>query len=441
MNIYMLILIILLIIIIAQNVSIKKYLNFSKKSSQEIKQQDIMPIENKSINTDANINQIKTCSPNEDIMGIQTITLQQDNSKIVFSKLNTKDVKLKDYVIIPTSTSALTGAATQLSPLLVQASKAGLFEASVPASALTQFTDKSFSTMIQGADGKIIGHAGFNSAITKVATPLVVFQIVAFITGQYYLNIINKNFQQVFSKMDTVKRFLKHDKIAELENIQFQLQRIIQIEHPQLEQLELLEIINNEVGHLVRYYINEVKHLGQKHNIQKSMFVKKQLEILNQNLSEEDFCFNMQMLANSEEIQQITKVITLMVNSKYITENPTISRKQYMQEIMMQIMNWKSDFSFINREGKKIIINYYNNIAEVANQVNPWTKSREKELNIFKMKVGNLKKEILSFGKFDFITKFQTETNNTFNKNERILLLETDNEGPVFLVKKPTSNK
>ena len=439
MNIYIFIIILALIIIVIQNISMKNYLIFLRKSSHKIKQQDIIPVEinNPVINTP---NPKKLISPQREIKDIQAITLQQDNSKIVFSKLN-NNVSLKDYVIIPTATSALTGAAAQLSPLLIQAGKTGVFEASVPARLLTQFTDKSFSTMVQGADGKIIGHAGFNSAITKVATPLVLFQIASFITGQYYLNFINKNFQQVFSKIDTLKRFLKYDKIAELENIQLQLQRIIQIEHPQPEQLELLEIINNEVGHLVRYYVNEVKHLGQEHNIQKSKFVKKQLEILNQNLTEEDLCFNMKMLANSEEIQQITKAITLMINSKYISENPSISRKQYMQEITEQIMNWNTDLSFINKEGKEIVVNYYNNILEVANQVNPWTKSRGKELDNFKIEVKKLKDEMLSFGKFDFITEFQTQINKSLNENKKIILLKTDNEDPIFLVKKSDNNK
>lgn len=420
--------------------SIQKLIKNQEKLKTEIKQiscqnqGNFLPVPV----TDTSLQLVPQSNPPVPKDDIKSITLKQDNNEITFSKTNKilpSEITISNYNVLSAS-SALTGGALQISPLLHQMATKGIYEASVSPALLTKFNNGLTSTMIQNStNGQIMAHAGFSSAATKIATPMIVFQVASIITGLYYLNVINNNFKRISGNINDLKRFTKHDKLAELENISNQLKNLYAIKHPQTEHLMLLEMLASSTGTLKQYFIKEVQHFGTKDNTPKSFFVNKQIELLQQNLYYDDFAFNIKMLAAAEEIEQIIQIISLSLNCKHINTDSSFSRKEHIGEIIEKIKNWDISSSFINTKGKEINNKYYGSILEQLNNANAWNASNEKRLNDFKNQITKIKNEISNLGKFDVIRRFQADLDNFMNKTQQIILLKDDNDNDVFLVK------
>lgn len=80
---------------------------------------------------------------------------------------------------------------------------------------LTALRQGGVGSMIQGADGRIVGHASFCS-VSAPAALLGAFTALSAVTGQYFLSKINSELRQIGKKADAILEFLYEDKKAEL---------------------------------------------------------------------------------------------------------------------------------------------------------------------------------------------------------------------------------
>ena len=293
--------------------------------------------------------------------------------------------------------------------------------------------------MVQGANGQIVAHAGFASAMPKVMTPLIVFQIFSFVTAQYYLDIIQSNFKNLSRQLEDLKRFAKHEKLAELENIQKHTQRLSKIQYPQLEHLVLVNHLEAKVGELVRYFTNEIKYFDKSQSKETSAFVRKQLNNLEKDLYNDDFGFKIQMLAAAEAAEQTIKSVALYLNCNYAKYEPSGNRSQYIKELVDQILQWDETKTIINQEGRKITEKYFNAILEEVNKANPWFDSTRKERDNFIAKIKKYKQEILSNNNFKSAMEFQEKLRDFWNRKHSVILVQSNDNEPVLFIKKQSS--
>ncbi len=361
------------------------------------------------------------------LSNIQSFSLQakNDNSEILFSRTSPKDISLENYI------SIATGEVIQITPLLLQK---GLFTATVSPELLTKFANGSFSTMVKGMNGKIIQHAGFVSATSRVLTPAILFQITSIITAQYYLNIINNNFKALARKLEDLKRYVKYDKWAELENIQEQIVEIQNNPYPQIEDLVLIKQLESKLGSLQKYYIHEIEYLSANEERIKKMTVSKQLNELEQKLREDDFIFQAKMLFGIEETQQILKFILLYVNYKIAKEQESTSRRQRVNMLANEILQWNPSDSFSNQRGKKLIDKYYNYFLQQAKSVNPLFKSgEEKRLNFSKI-INKMRTELKSEQDFKNFLNLQNSLRTLWRKEQKIFYTQNKQGEDILLI-------
>jgi len=78
----------------------------------------------------------------------------------------------------------------------------GVYEATAPASELMKLSSGGLGSAQQAANGKIIAQKGFVNARVQAFTPMLAFQVLSMITGQYYLQGLKKQLDQINSKLD-----------------------------------------------------------------------------------------------------------------------------------------------------------------------------------------------------------------------------------------------
>lgn len=428
--------ILLLFVIIIQKknqVVLQEFISSAEKNTQDIKKQLVLRPSENTVIPEAESGEHGQRYKTSDI---QNIFYKQNDNEIIFAKLLDQSVDTTNYVPLFVATSETTGAIGQLAPLAIQHATHGIFEATINPSLLTDFQNGLTSTMVQNSQGQIIQHAGFASATPKLLTPLFVFQMTSFVTGQYYFNIIQGKLDNVFGRLDDLKRFAKHDKLAELENIQLQIQKLSKIQHPQVEHLVLEHQLDAEIGKLIRYYINEVRRFNAPLKRDNSSFARKQLDLLEKDLYNDDFGFQIQMLAAAEEMQQTIKMVALYLNCKHTNSEDISERKQYIGEIVNLILQWNPAQTFTNQEGKEITNKYYDEILHLAEKTEPWFEKGKEKRKKFINDLTTFKNNILSIGKFQSPVEFQKKLKSFWNKKYHVLLTTNEQEQPVLWIKK-----
>ena len=80
---------------------------------------------------------------------------------------------------------------------------------------LMKYKNGGLGTPVQGADGKILGHASLEQMTTQAAV-LSAFNAMALVSGQYFLSEINCKLEKISMSLEKILEFLYGDKRAEL---------------------------------------------------------------------------------------------------------------------------------------------------------------------------------------------------------------------------------
>ena len=172
----------------------------------------------------------------KEIAEAETITIVPDkggeNNALIFERFNgVSPIQYKEITLGNVSQIGGTGLKAAVTvgqqvfsvqQLAAQAPN-GLFTSTTNASALTIFSDGTFSTMVQGDKGRVVAHYGFEqvkglSMFNPAMIINISMQAMAFVSGQYYLKRINMVLGRLESKVDQLIQFEKAEKIADLQS-------------------------------------------------------------------------------------------------------------------------------------------------------------------------------------------------------------------------------
>lgn len=81
------------------------------------------------------------------------------------------------------------------------AAVSGLYRATASASQLVQYADGTIGSMVMEG-GKIAGHAGFTAAGAAALAPVAIFSVLSTVTGQYYMKDIQKQLNQLNTRIE-----------------------------------------------------------------------------------------------------------------------------------------------------------------------------------------------------------------------------------------------
>ncbi len=227
------------------------YEKVSKSSSED----------NKTINGESAKTPIALSSPEE-----IRLSVGDEKNDLVLHKTNPFDISnLREVYTTPEQSSFFKNLGSQVVATGTNAgilanSVQGLYRATVSPAQLMKYTNGTISSIVKEG-GKVTQHAGFIPASSaSIFTPIFIFQVGSFITGQYYLNGINKQLEEISKKLDLIIQKIEDDKkgmilaAIEIRNIMAEQSAYT------VDDLIRLRNAQDEVLSIYNYYLLQLNH-------------------------------------------------------------------------------------------------------------------------------------------------------------------------------------
>lgn len=243
----------------------------------------------------------------------------------------------------------------------------GLFTATANPAVLTKLADGTFSTMIHGPRG-IASHAGFNAASASVFAPIIVFQAMSMVTGQYYLNGITRQLKSIDKKVNKLIELHHATRLSKISYTIKMIDSLYKTSFPNIEDLVALRLMQNDIGVIHEEYVRQIsninlddfKHLDET-------FTKNRISELFEKVADADFDFSLNMAITTDEILHMMKIVELVLNTRM--GNNIENRARRVGEILNEVKEWDSDDFFRVRYGSKPIGDLYSLIIKRAKEI------------------------------------------------------------------------
>ena len=367
-----------------------------------------------------NKNKSKQNDKNLNLQDIKNITLVDDNTSkeiINFKKININKLsnfKYREAKFDGSLVSSMAAPAT-LDTIIKVANPNGFFTATVNPSTLIQYSQGGFSSMVKGASG-IAKHSGFVSSTVSVFAPMVIFQALSLVTGQYYLNGINKQLSNISSKIDDLQFFVESEDLAKINVIQneifdlFNKNNLTQQDFDTISNFKSeLKIIKEKYKILIQKIIREIE-LINKSNI-KTLNAKKNDVKKYSNV----FYGSQQLLFYVEQIE----LFSYIKNKNF----------QYINDTYNRIKNYTVEKISFDDTLKKI--------EKLQDEIGiPIIGNKDKEIYELNFKFGYLDKKLKKeyTGVETDINNAKIELNNKWNESQEILYyIDENNKQRMFI--------
>lgn len=197
------------------------------------------------------------------------------NNEIVFSRIEPFNLSgLKEVYVTPDQSNFFTNLGSQalssgVNTGIMANSLKGLYRATASPDQLMRYANGSVSSMVTEG-GRITQHTGFLPASSaNIFTPMLVFQVSSIITGQYYLNGINKQLKDISKKLDLIlQRFDNEKKGVVLAAIEIRNTMAKQSAYT-VDDLVRLRIAQDKVLSIYHYYLLELQRTKDSINWEK----------------------------------------------------------------------------------------------------------------------------------------------------------------------------
>lgn len=371
-----------------------------------------------------------------------------DNSELVLKRISVdiSSLEIDKYVQVPTlgsirdgvvsksMLSSFAGSATQLGSVAA-ANPNGIFTATVNPASLTKFGDGTLSTMVHGSKG-LSAHAGFQSASTSVFAPLIVFQALSMVTGQYYLQGITQQLESIDKKIERLVQFHHIERLAKIRHCVHLVQKLHRINHPNIEDMVSLRRMQSEIGVIHEEYVHYLStlDLDDLKNSEKWLTSAK-LEELLAKVNDASFDFNLNMAITTDEILHLMTIIEVMLNSR-MSDNIE-NRAKRLGELLEEVSEWDAKEFYRARFGDTSVADFYATAIEKAQEIyDKGTLGKEKvssAINELKEKQGQIGESI--GGKIHALEMGRTFITQMTEPVE-ILYLSDTSSGDRILVKR-----
>jgi len=303
-----------------------------------------------------------------------------DNSELVLKRISVDIslVEIDKYVQVPTLgsirdgmvaksvLSSVVGDATQLGSVAA-ANSNGLFTATVNPTLLTKFGNGTFSTMVHGSKG-IAQHAGYQAASASVFAPLIVFQAMSMVTGQYYLQGITKQLKSIDKKIERLVQLHHVERLAKIRHGVHLVNKLYRINHPNIEDMISLKMMQNEMGIIHEEYVHHLStlDLDDLKNSEKWTTSAK-LEELFAKVNDASFDFNLNMAITTDEILHLMTIIEIVLNSRM--SDHVENRAKRLGELLEEVSGWDSKEFYRARFGDTSVADFYSTAIEKAQEI------------------------------------------------------------------------
>lgn len=301
----------------------------------------------------------------------------------------------------------------------------GIFTATVSPHLLTRFKDGTFSTMIK-SNGKIVKHAGFQPASSNVFTSILIFQLLSFLTGQYYLHGISKQLEAINHKIDKLIKYHKTSWQGDIFAVARIMNRLITLKYPNIEDLVILKNCEEKLTSLFESQLLLLKEIDPI-KMPESFFTKDKLSEIKYELERKDFNFHFRMVLNCEKLIYLLKLIELFLNIKLCKHDK--SRIDKVEELIEEIKSWDKFKIYTLSKGKQQLEVFYNDLIKKLNKIYDEAWINHDEVLSFKKECESHKQAFIEEldSKNKIIEKSKVMIKNLFEPQQLLIQIEDGN--------------
>ena len=349
-------------------------------------------------------------------------------SDIIFNKIELPSINAKDYDVAEAALKSAVPAAIINAVAMCGAS--GLYQAAVPIETLMKYANGTLLSMVRGSQG-IAGHVGFIPAGTAgIFAPLIAFQVLSIITGQYYMQGITKQLNGIRSRLECLIHLHHNEKISKLQADYERLSELSGKNHYEIEDLIEIRMCINDAYAIHREYSNLTSNIDTKEfgkSITNNIFIptSSMREKLDSIYQEANVKFNADLLLFSRRVLFTSKLVELKANAYMSRSTP---------ERIMNVLPMVNDFSGIMKEYEStsnILVKILTEVEKVAHDIKSRArtdssiKNAEEALNKYSSETRNLVEEITELTA-DVESTYKNIKDNLDKKQDVYIMIDRD---------------
>jgi len=195
----------------------------------------------------------------------------------------------------------------------------GLYEATANPETLMHLSSGGLSSAVI-ENGKIVSHAGFVQQGVTVFTPMIIFQLTSIVTGQYYMNNINKQLNFANEKLNELVEMFHIERKAMLEKAIFFIKENLAKQTFVLEDFLLMKSMLMEIAGIREEYflmLNDSIGRIQENNKKKTILASKEAKKLVADFAASGFIDKMKISLIAENLYHLAEVTELHMNICY----------------------------------------------------------------------------------------------------------------------------
>lgn len=264
-----------------------------------------------------------------EIADIESLVLKDnDGRELSLTRLNTAQSPEKRYREICVRGSSAAGHILQgAMPVLAQAqtlneiAKAapnGLFTATAPVGDLMKLSGGTVGSAVM-KDGKIAAQAGFAEVALSTVNPVAVvagaMQAMALISGQYYMNEISKQLENVNRKLDKLIGYHHDEKIGILRSANRELSELVSKTHVDNTDIDACRGIAKSCSEVYFEYFTRLERANVD-AAERWINKAKELRELGSSIDDSELNFSIQMCCQASALQEKCKLAEIAIRMK-----------------------------------------------------------------------------------------------------------------------------
>lgn len=327
-NAYLLIIVFLLIVVFILAILVFKRVkrNFSKHNFYDGNNTVVVATQNAIDKTSPqNQNEPAAIQQREEAKKLirqRRLYIQDVNGKnaITFKRISTRHIGKKKFVAMRQNPAISVGSkilpATVTSAAFKAMNPSGLFKATAPLSDLVRYSNDTFSSIVKQG-GKIVAHSGFVAADAVVFAPMIIMQVLSIITGQYYLNGITKQLNEIHKAIQHLIHLDKYTDIGDMAALEKTLSDILNNEYPASDAVVSTVITYKTKAKAIfeKYYhvISDKFYDGEK---LKGATEKSKVKNLHKLLESTEVDTDIQILAMAKNLEDLSDIVLFYLYAK-----------------------------------------------------------------------------------------------------------------------------
>lgn len=303
----------------------------------------------------------------------------------------------------------------------------GLYTSTVNPGTLMHYRDGTIASIIQG-EGGITGHAGFQSAGGAVFAPIIIFQVMSIVSGQYYLHGINKQLTSIDNKLNQLISLHEIERNAKIKMCSKILKELSKRRAANIE-----DVIHEEYAEVLDRI--DIKRISDSDD---RFWTKSKIEELLRMTSDANLERSLCLTILTDELLHLSKIIELYLNTGLNDNNN--SRLLRICELIDEIKQWNENEFYFNKTGNEKMENYYSEVIRTAKRIyyDAWLYSSTayEVVEAFTDKQKELSSSLNEANKSELLLQLSRRLIDSLDNPQKVLLYCEDNKIQKLLVEK-----